>query len=119
MSDSDLISDLTAIVAETSKERKATGSLRDGTLRGVGYSSAQGYIDALARGVKQSTADEYKRILRGTYGMISAVVDAFPCAVMDEFGRVASKVQDPDPVATSEPSLTGEPIEFHTLLELD
>ncbi len=47
---------------------------------GVGFSSAEGYLEALRRGVKRSTRDEYVRILRDRYGV---TVD-FPVRLLDE-----------------------------------
>jgi hypothetical protein len=58
----DLASDLAAMPAPVSGT--ASGSLADGTMRGVGFSTAEGYVTALANGVKQATADHYLATLR-------------------------------------------------------
>lgn len=47
---------------------QASGSLRDGTMRGVGFSSAAGYVQALANGTKEPTTSQYLSILRSQYG---------------------------------------------------
>lgn len=70
--------------AEHNAKAKPLGSQRDGVRRGVGFSSAAGYIEALRLGVKRRTAEEYKRTLVSTYRMPQAAVDALPVNLLRE-----------------------------------
>lgn len=74
----DLASDLAAIGPVVTGN--ASGSLTDGTMRGVGFSNADGYITALANGVKQATADHYLAILRG----MGVAVDTLTVTIIPE-----------------------------------
>jgi hypothetical protein len=62
----------------------SSGSLADGTMRGVGFSTAQGYVTALANGVKQATAAHYVGILRGQYGYTDTQIAALTVTVIAE-----------------------------------
>jgi hypothetical protein len=62
----------------------SSGSLRDGTMRGVGFNSAAGYVTALANGVKQATAAQYVGTLRGTYGYNDAQIAALTVTIIPE-----------------------------------
>lgn len=62
------------------------GSQAQGARRGVGFSTAEGYIQALAQGVKQRTADEYKRILRSQYNMPQVEINALPVVILTDMG---------------------------------
>jgi len=66
---STLLGDLTSIATEGASNAATTtaGSLAGGQLRGVGFSSAQGYVTALAHGVKLATADIYLNVLRDQF----------------------------------------------------
>lgn len=63
---------------------QASGSMADGTMRGVGFSTAAGYVQALANGVKLATAESYKSTLRGQYGYTSAQIDALTVTIIPE-----------------------------------
>lgn len=63
------------------------GSQAEGVRRGVGFSSAAGYIQALAQGVKQHTADEYKRILRSQFNMPQVEINALPVVILTDMGN--------------------------------
>jgi hypothetical protein len=54
---------MTAPVTGTS-----SGSLAAGTMRGVGFPDAAGYVTALANGTKEPTTSQYLSILRSQYG---------------------------------------------------
>lgn len=64
-----LESALGAVSSEASDNASVTsaGSLAGGQLAGVGFTSAAGYVTALANGVKAATAESYKRTLRSRY----------------------------------------------------
>lgn len=81
----DLADALDGIGAEAGKNAaaKPIGSIKDGTRRYTGFSTAQGYIDALARGVKRGTADQYKRTLVSQYRMSQAEVDQLPVEYLE------------------------------------
>lgn len=53
--------------AQANAETQGLGSMAGGQLRGVGFSSKEGYINALAHGVKAATAAQYTSILRDQY----------------------------------------------------
>ncbi len=63
---------------------QASGSMRDGTMRGVGFSSAAGYVQALANGVKRATADGYLATLRGSYGYTDAQIAELTVTIIPE-----------------------------------
>ena len=56
----------TAIADESAANANtvASGSLAEGTMQGVGFSTAEGYLTALRRGTTAATRTEYVRILR-------------------------------------------------------
>jgi len=60
----------------------AAGSLTDGTMRGVGFSSAEGYVTALANGVPAHTAESYKRTLASQYGFTTEQIAALTVNVI-------------------------------------
>lgn len=75
--------DFAGIAGESAANASASnlGDLANGRATlGVGFSSAEGYLEALRRGVKRATCDEYTRILRTTYNV---TVD-FPVRILDE-----------------------------------
>lgn len=64
-----------AIISESAlinSSAQGIGSLRGGELRGVGFSSKEGYIQAIRNGVKAATHASYLTTLRAQYGMTSA-----------------------------------------------
>jgi hypothetical protein len=65
-----LIDTLTGIATEgaSNASTSGAGSLAGGSMRGVGFADAAGYVRALALGVKAATADSYKQTLRSQYG---------------------------------------------------
>ena len=73
-----LVADLTAIGSQGAANAavQGIGSMRSGELRGVGFSSKEGYIQALRNGVKAGTYASYLTTLRTRYGMTSADIDA-------------------------------------------
>lgn len=77
---------LGAIASEASANANAgtQGSMAGGQMAGVGYTTAEGYTRALANGVKAATAEEYKRILRGTYGYSSEQIAALTVSIIAE-----------------------------------
>lgn len=78
--------DFADVIAE-SKANAATvsgGSLREGARAYVGFTSADGYIRALANGVKAATATEYKRTLVQRYGYTEAAAAALPTTIIPE-----------------------------------
>jgi hypothetical protein len=85
-SGSTLIGDLTGIATEGASNAAGTtlGSMAGGQLRGVGFSTAQGYVTALAHGVKQATAESYKSILRRAYHYTQAQIDALTVTIIPE-----------------------------------
>jgi len=60
------------------------GSMAGGQLRGVGFTSAEGYVTALANGVKQATADEYKRVLATSYAYTTEQIAALTVTIIAE-----------------------------------
>lgn len=66
------------IAAESSHNASAApiGSLAGGQLRFVGFSSADGYIEAIRRGVTTATHASYLTTLRGQYGYTDAAIEA-------------------------------------------
>jgi hypothetical protein len=81
-----LEADLTTIAAQGTANAlgQASGSLAAGTMRGVGFSNAQGYVTALANGVKQGTADLYKRTLASTYAYTAEQIAALTITIIPE-----------------------------------
>jgi hypothetical protein len=85
-SGSTLLGDLNSIATEGASNAAGTtlGSMAGGQLRGVGFSTAQGYVTALAHGVKQATANIYQSTLRMTYGYSDAQIDALTVTIIPE-----------------------------------
>ncbi len=71
-----------ATEAAANAAAKATGSMASGALRGVGFSTSDGYVDALARGVKAATAELYKETLRSQYRWGAERVAALPVVII-------------------------------------
>jgi hypothetical protein len=71
-------------VAQDARVGATSGSLANGTMRGVGFSSADGYVTALANGVKRATADGYLATLRGSYGYTDAQIAALTVTIIPE-----------------------------------
>lgn len=63
---------------------QGSGSLADGTMRAVGFSNAQGYVTALANGVKRATADSYLATLKLAYGYNGAQLGALKVTIIPE-----------------------------------
>lgn len=74
----ELARDLTALGEQGAANAavQGIGSMRTGELRGVGFSSKDGYITALRNGVKACTHASYLTTLRTQYGMTSADIAA-------------------------------------------
>jgi hypothetical protein len=70
--------DLTAIAAGGAANAAVTGigSQRTGEMRGVGFSTRDGYITAIRNGVPGHTYQQYLTALRTSYGMTSADIAA-------------------------------------------
>jgi hypothetical protein len=60
------------------------GSLAAGSMRGVGYSDAAGYVRALQLGVKAGTATSYQQTLRSQYGYTDAQIAALTVTIIPE-----------------------------------
>lgn len=84
--DSALASELAGMQAESTHNAstQSSGSLADGTMRGVGFSTAQGYVTALANGVKRATADGYIATLRNAHGYTSEQIAALTVTIIPE-----------------------------------
>lgn len=69
----ELVRELRAIGDQgtTNAAVQGIGSMRGGELRGVGFSSKEGYIQAIRNGVKADTHSAYITTLRTQYGMTS------------------------------------------------
>lgn len=67
-----------SIVAESSANAatQASGSIAAGTMAGVGFTTRDGYIQALRNGVKAATYQSYLQTLRAQYGMTTADINA-------------------------------------------
>lgn len=74
----ELVAELTAIgtAGAANAAVQALGSLRTGELRGVGFSTKDGYINAIRHGVKAATHTSYLATLRTQYGLTSADIAA-------------------------------------------
>lgn len=81
-----LLGALGAVASEsaTNATTQVSGSLADGTMRGVGFSTATGYVTALANGVKRATADHYLAILRNHYGYNTEQINALTVTIIAE-----------------------------------
>lgn len=79
---SDVMSALADIASFT--VGNTSGSLLDGTMRGVGFSNAEGYVTALANGTKQATADQYLDTLRRTYHYTPEQIAALTVSIIPE-----------------------------------
>lgn len=79
---SNLASALASIVSPITGS--TSGSLADGSMRGVGFSTAQGYATALANGVKAATAESYKATLRSTYNYTDDQIAALTITIIPE-----------------------------------
>jgi len=60
------------------------GSQAQGVRRGVGFSTAEGYIQALAQGVKRHTAEQYKQILRSQFKMEEHDIGSLVVTILPE-----------------------------------
>lgn len=60
------------------------GSMAGGQLAGAGYTSAAGYVTALAHGVKAATADSYRQTLRMQYGYTAEQIAALTVTLIVE-----------------------------------
>jgi hypothetical protein len=72
------------IAAASAAPRPTSGSLADGTMRGVGFSSADGYVQALANGTKRATADMYLSTLRAQYHYTPEQIAALTVTIIAE-----------------------------------
>lgn len=74
----ELARDLTAIATQGAANAAVAGigSMRGGQLRGVGFSSRDGYLTAIRNGVPAHTYQSYVQTLRSQYGMTSADIAA-------------------------------------------
>jgi hypothetical protein len=92
---------------------QGAGSLAGGQMRGVGYSSAEGYVRALGLGVKAGTAEEYKRTLRDRFGYTPEQVAGLTVTLLPESDRPvgAGVLHKPDGKSTAE--MTREELRAH------
>lgn len=65
-----------ATESSTNAAVASSGSLADGTMRGVGFSTPEGYIQALERGTTPATRASYLGILQERYGRIFEPAEA-------------------------------------------
>lgn len=74
------------IAAESSANAQvaSSGSMAGGQLAGVGFTSAAGYVTALANGVKAATAEGYKQVLRARYGYTNDQILALTVTIIPE-----------------------------------
>jgi hypothetical protein len=72
------------VTGSDASTRQVSGSLADGTMRAVGFSTAEGYVTALANGVKRATADSYLATLRLAYGYNGAQLGALKVTIIPE-----------------------------------
>lgn len=80
------LADLAAIATESTGNAavQGIGSVTGGEMRGVGFSTAEGYLTSLRHGVKRETGEMYIRILREHHGIevnpgtIAPWIDAAP-----------------------------------------
>jgi hypothetical protein len=81
-----LVDALGAISGESTSNAAvaALGSMVGGQLAGVGFTSAQGYVDALAHGVKRATADSYLAHLTSRYQYTTAQIAALTVTIIPE-----------------------------------
>lgn len=84
--DNALAQDLALAAGESAANAsaQASGSLAAGTMRGVGFSTAAGYVQALANGVKAGTAETYKSTLHTQYGFTTEQIDALTVTIIAE-----------------------------------
>jgi hypothetical protein len=77
---------LSAISGESTSNAAvaALGSMAGGQLAGVGFTTAQGYVDALAHGVKRATADSYLATLATRYQYTTAQLAALTVTIIPE-----------------------------------
>lgn len=78
--------DFAGVIAESAANAGTVsgGSLAEGARRYVGFNSAEGYIQALANGVKAETARQYKDLLVQSYGYTREAVEALPTNLIAE-----------------------------------
>lgn len=78
--------DFADIAAESSANASvaSAGSLNAGSMAYVGFTTAEGYVTALAHGVKQATADSYKSTLRSRYGYTDEQIAALTVSIIPE-----------------------------------
>lgn len=81
-----------------------SGSLADGTMAYVGFTSATGYVTALQNGVKQATADGYLRTLRTVYHYTNEQISALTITIIPE-GTDRQVSQNPTVVTADGPSV--------------
>lgn len=84
-----LAQELSGVQAESQVNAavESAGSLAGGQLRGVGFTTAEGYVTALRNGVKQHTADEYRRILRDQHGYTPDQIAALNVEIIPEIAH--------------------------------
>lgn len=75
-----------SIAAESSANASvaSAGSMAGGQLAGVGFTSAAGYVTALANGVKAATAESYKSTLRSRYSYTDEQIAALTVTIIPE-----------------------------------
>lgn len=75
------------------------GSMAGGQMRGIGFSSRDGYITALRNGVPAHTYQSYLQTLRSSYGMTTADINALslpPPMVQSDAPAGAGVVHNPE-----------------------
>lgn len=91
---SELVRELGGIAAESrsSLAARSLGSITGGGMRDVGYSNAQGYIEALRRGVSAETEANFLRVLRDSYGFTDEQI-----ASLEIGPRIIVRSDEPQP----------------------
>jgi hypothetical protein len=76
----DVWPDLVAIARESAGNASAPslGSIASGQRRAVGFANADGYLDAVRRGVSVETHAEFVRVLRQRFHVPETTIDALP-----------------------------------------
>jgi len=77
--------------SQTNAATQASGSLAAGSMRYVGFSTAAGYVQALANGVKAATAESYKNTLRSQYKYTAEQIAALTVTIIPEHTGLVGK----------------------------
>lgn len=76
--------DFQSIAMESYLPRATSGSLTEGSMAYVGFTSADGYVTALANGTKEPTTSQYLATLRNQYGFTADQIAALTVTRIQE-----------------------------------